>query len=267
MDSKEVGQIPTQHRSLTNPEIRQQKIMSTQNKATITRNNLEQQQCSADNQPINKKPNTKATKRRVRFDSSVKTIDIPTCNIHEDGHQLWYTGDEMMMMKMSGTGDIKNKMVSKGYCISSETFSETRRQVRQEARLDVLCQQELLWDDGVEDPEMIAEVYMEATGTTQWEATQRGIRHAKHVLEMLGAKKMKKRRSSGGNVRQDRSSSVVVSCCDDKSVERRVRRSFKVVMRVPSVSLAHGPKTEITTTRPRPGLCTQMNQNHLVRAR
>ena len=116
--------------------------------------------------------------RNVHFDSFVTVVEIEMITDKQEIDSLWYNADEQMMMKKSSAKDVQKNKKLQNYCIDSEAYEEHRRQQREETISNVLLQQELLWDDGIEDPEVIAEVYMEDTGTSQQEATKRGIRHA-----------------------------------------------------------------------------------------
>ena len=101
----------------------------------------------------------------------------------------------------------------------------------------MLLQQELLWDDKVEDPELIAEVYIEATGTSQKEASQRGSRHTKYVLKTLREQRM------GNN--SDKESKAISrttspSVCGEEDHHRR-RKKPTSKKNVTSVSCSSGP--------------------------
>ena len=163
--------------------------------------------------PVNMSLATQNGKKRVRFAPSVTTVDNPCDLQEEDMHTLWYSSEEMITIKTETANDIKDSSLLQEYCISDETYSDQRRQQRQQTRLNVMLQQELLWDDGVEDPDLIAEVYMEDTKRSQTVASQRGIQHARHVLDINGAKKVNTLRRTS-NVNED-FTTFVVSCCDD----------------------------------------------------
>ena len=134
--------------------------------------------------------------RKVQFSSSVSVTEIPIQSSDKDTYNeatfasvMWYTLDEMFCMCKSVLTNVKDVSLLHSYCIDEYAYNTPSdpytKKWQEEANKDVLLQQDLLWDDEIEDPASIAEVYMETTCLSQQEATQGGIQHARHVSTIL----------------------------------------------------------------------------------
>lgn len=63
--------------------------------------------------------------------------------------------------------------------------SRRRKRIKQRACYAVLEEQDVQRDEGIHDPEFIAEIYKEATTQASLEALNRGLKDQKAMLELL----------------------------------------------------------------------------------
>jgi hypothetical protein len=63
--------------------------------------------------------------------------------------------------------------------------SRRRKRIKQRACYAVLEEQDVQRDEGIHDPEFIAEIYKEATTQASLEALNRGLKDQKAMLEIL----------------------------------------------------------------------------------
>ena len=132
--------------------------------------------------------------RKVTFDPIIHTVVIPRLMSSSKvvKSKLWYNFDDFFaikeslqqiidMMDTAGTGGGVVGHCTHGVSSTLESIRNTAR--IEEAKLVVFTEQQYQWDEGVVDPELLADVYFEVTRECQWEALDRGRRHAKCMKE------------------------------------------------------------------------------------
>jgi hypothetical protein len=78
--------------------------------------------------------------------------------------------------------DEEEKYCSQGLCTTAESFR--RITIVRGALLAVLTEQEFQWDEGVNDPELLADVVFQCTFDSQWMAMDRGMSLAEEVKKV-----------------------------------------------------------------------------------
>jgi hypothetical protein len=147
--------------------------------------------------PVSKK------KRKVVFYGRVRIAEIPDRSHLTDAHRasLWYSQEELdqqidtlqqtIDMMVDGT-DLSPE--NEDHCpdgLKTPDEHDLRRQNYTEAIHAVLIEQKLQWEEGEDDPDIIADAYFECTSYNQWLAMEKGARHAR-VMEALNGPPVKK---------------------------------------------------------------------------
>ena len=127
--------------------------------------------------------------RIVTFNPIIHTVAIPRLKSSSKvvKSKLWYNVDDFLSIKESlqqiiDMMDTAGADGVVGHCTHgvSSTLESIRNTARiEEARLAVFTEQQYQWNEDVVDPELLADVYFEVTRECQWEALDRGRRHAK----------------------------------------------------------------------------------------
>ena len=116
---------------------------------------------------------TKPKKRSLTFATNAKVVDIPDLETYSDQEieDSWYSQDEYRAMFENRQHDINAADADEVHSTKLGTHPPQavaeRRQRIQDARLAVLDEQALQWDEGVHDEELVADVYFDATRYSQ----------------------------------------------------------------------------------------------------
>ena len=151
--------------------------------------------------------------RHVTFNTAIEIYNVPQLSAYTQEEQdlMWYNNNDFISMKkyrqlvvdtLDKMGNMQTLTDGVEHCTHgvSSTSESIRSKVRvQEAKLAVFTEQQYQWDEDLMDPELVADVYFQATSECQWEALDRGRHHA-NILERENKKrqvpnKKKKKRS------------------------------------------------------------------------
>jgi hypothetical protein len=130
--------------------------------------------------------------RRIEFVPYVNVVDIPNRSdfSEEEVQAVWYNCGEMQHFKkrvrtaigrLSANGEGSS---CHGEGLETKDESMERRTRVHEARFAIFFEQEYQWEDNVEDPEYIADLYFDYTSYSQCLAQERAAALAKHVQEI-----------------------------------------------------------------------------------
>lgn len=144
------------------------------------------------------------TKHKVKFFGRVRVKDIENCDeiTDEDRVSRWYSADEMRRIREENELEIEqisNGSPSQSMCRHGLHTGDERKAGREAIMLalhEVLTEQELQWDEGNEDPELLADIYFEASVESQRTATEKAQRLASQVAEMNRRQRPKRKTKS-----------------------------------------------------------------------
>jgi hypothetical protein len=129
----------------------------------------------------------------VSFSSNASVRDIPnmSCYSASQIRSMWFNKDEFLFMRRTRKALMDRMKREESFTIMDHNAhglytqeQESRRQaIVWNAQLAVMTEQQFQWDDDVDDPESISQMYYECTSLCQWEAIQRARLLARRVEE------------------------------------------------------------------------------------
>lgn len=115
----------------------------------------------------------------------------------DEYRSLWITAEEFMQSKQEYVAVIRMMMKTigdfpetedccpRGLEFKTKDGSRRRKRIKQRACYAVLEEQDVQRDEGIHDPDFIAEIYKEVTTQASLEALNRGLKDQKIMLELL----------------------------------------------------------------------------------
>ena len=145
-------------------------------------------------------------RRMVKFSSSITRHEIPNINCYTKSQRqsMWYQKHEYREMTNYTTNSSYSNMEHDNESHSDRTTkdgsdnindtralglitlaqSRQRRDRIQRAHMVVFREQQLQWEEGIDDAELLADVYFDATSHCQFLAGERGSQLAQHVQRL-----------------------------------------------------------------------------------
>jgi hypothetical protein len=130
-------------------------------------------------------------RQRVDFCPYVRVLSIPNRSEFSEGEvqAAWYNCDELQNLKerfRTAIGRLSShggRSSCDGEGLETKDESMERRTRVHESRFVIFLEQEFQWEEDIEDPEYVADLYFDYTSYSQCLAQERAAALAKHVQE------------------------------------------------------------------------------------
>jgi hypothetical protein len=134
-------------------------------------------------------------RKTVSFAATVNTRTTIHLNEYssQEKQDTWYNREEVVAMRRNATFDAKCPKADtclRGLEAKTATGARKKKQKRIEARAAVFLEQEIQDEDGLSDPDAIADAYFECSEACQAEAQMLALRDEKEAMEAHGVLKI-----------------------------------------------------------------------------
>jgi len=126
--------------------------------------------------------------RKVVFFAKVRVLEVPHWSelSEEERSDIWFSSKEFdlsrekqkLTIEKMENGEELDEVNLSSHGLQTNDEHEVRKLTAHEAIHETLAEQRLQWEEGLDDPDLLADVYFECTSYNQCLALERGRQHA-----------------------------------------------------------------------------------------